>query len=160
VQNKCKIPILIRLGIINISFLTLLIISNIYYAILKNAAINEYILYIAPLIILWLMAVIFSFMKSWNAFGILYLITSLFWTFLGNSNDVGSIIFIFLTIQCFNKVSLPHKKTIYAIVFTVFFLMIFLKFAVFNIFKTDIIIASFFYISVFGINYLINKNED
>lgn len=137
----------------------MLTLSNIYYAIQKNAVTNDYILYTAPMIILLLMSVIFLFMKSWICHGILYLIAGLSFVFLGSAQDVGATVFIYLSLLCFNKNTGEHKKLIYPIVLTVFFFMVFLKFAVFCIPLIDIAVVSIFYSGAYGISYLINKQE-
>ncbi len=153
---------LAKIGIVNIFLLTIFISSNIYHTIKNPVPPNVYILYIVPLIILWLMAVIFIFLQSHLCYGILYFIAGLTFAFLSDKHDVGSATLIFLCLRSFGKSKHCNEKFVNPIIFSVFSFIVFLKFAIFEMSITDVLIISFFYFGAFGLNYLFNisKGED
>jgi hypothetical protein len=149
-----KISYITKIGIINILCLLIFTISNIYAAIIKQFSLDNFILVVAPLLILFIISIITLIIKSLFGYGILYYIAGLSTAFLTDKNNIGAIIFLILAILCFD-ISF-EKKELTIILLSVFFFVVFLKFAIFKIPFEDIIITSIFYLGAFGINQYLN----
>lgn len=142
-----------RIGIINIYSLIVILTSNIIYGAANNYTVDKYMLFVAPLVILFIIAVISFISRSMHGYGILYFLASLFFVFLGDRTDCGAAIFAIFSMSCFNN------KTINILILSAVLFILLVKFAVLRMGANDIFIVSIFYSSAFGLNYYINQKE-